>query len=301
MPELPEVETVVRDLQKRVVGQKIVGFWTDWPKSIKDPVKQDKFNVSKKAVEYFKKEIIGREILRAKRKGKNILLYLSGEHILLVHQKMTGHLLVGKWQIGKSGAVGITPKAVVEDTYNHRVHHIFELSGGEQLGLSDTRKFAKILFGPNEVIENLPEIKNLGPDAIAPDLSQKQFSKIILQKKKAIKTVLMDPYLIAGIGNIYSDDILWRAFVHPEKLASSLSGEELAKIFKAMKQVLDKAVKLRGTSTSDFRDTFGLEGGYTGHRLVYQRKGEPCGRCKEAIKRIVVGGRSAHFCPKCQK
>jgi formamidopyrimidine-DNA glycosylase len=301
MPELPEVETVVRDLQKRVVGQKIVGFWTDWPKSIKDPVKQDKFNVSKKAVEYFKKEIIGREILCAKRKGKNILLYLSGEHILLVHQKMTGHLLVGKWQAKKTGAVGIYPKAVVEDTYNHRVHHIFNLSGGEQLGLSDTRKFAKILFGSNEVIENLPEIKDLGPDAISPEFSLKQFSKIILQKKKAIKTVLMEPYSIAGIGNIYSDDILWRAFVHPERLASSLSAKELAKIFKAMKQVLDKAVKLRGTSTSDFRDTFGLEGGYTGHRLVYQRKGEPCGRCEEAIKRIVVGGRSAHFCPKCQK
>ena len=301
MPELPEVETVVRDLRKKIVGHKIERVWTDWPKLIKDLEKQDRINVSEKAVAHFTREVIGKKIERVERRAKNILIYLSDDHLILVHQKMTGHFLVGRWEIEKDKAVPVSPKEIVDDPYNRHVHLILYLSGGKQLGLSDVRKFAKVLFGTRSQIENLPELKELGLDALSPALGLVQFARIVLAHRRKIKQVLMDPKVIAGIGNIYSDDILWRARVHPARPANSLTSKEVKDVYKAMREVLTKAVKLRGTSTSDFRDTAGKEGGYTEHRLVYQRKGQPCVRCKALIERMVVGGRSAHFCSNCQK
>lgn len=301
MPELPEVETVVRDLQQRVVSRQIVAVWTDWPKMIKDFERQDRLRVSEKAVAHFKKHVVGLMIERVARRAKNILIYLSGGHLMLVHQKMTGHFLIGRWKISGGRSIALSPKAIVDDSFNHYVHLIFDLDNGQQLGLSDVRKFAKVLFGKSEQIEALPELAELGPDALDSRLTTEQFSNLILSESRAIKPVLMDPFVVAGIGNIYSDDILWRARVHPKTRASKLSFGQVHAIFKAMRVVLAKAVKLRGTSTTDFRDTSGEEGGYTEHRLVYQRTGEPCGRCKTAIRRIVIGGRSAHFCPKCQE
>ncbi len=300
MPELPEVETVVRDLQRRIVGRKITAIWTDWPKLIKDFEKQDRLNISDKAVAHFQKHVVGLTIERVERRAKNILIYLSGDHLMLVHQKMTGHFLIGRWRIAGGRSVALSPRAVVDDSFNHYVHLIFDLDNGEQLGLSDVRKFAKVLFGRREQIEALPELANLGPDALDSKLTTAQFGKIIVAETRPIKQVLMDPFVVAGIGNIYSDDILWRAKVHPKRRAKSLKPAELVAIFQAMREVLTKAVKLRGTSTTDFRDTAGLEGGYTEHRLVYQRTGESCSRCKTPIERMVIGGRSAHFCPRCQ-
>lgn len=301
MPELPEVETVVRDLRRSVVGRRIVSVWTDWPKMIKDCEKQDRLNVSSKAVAHFYRHIRGKRIEEVKRQGKNILIYLSDDHLLLVHQKMTGHFLVGRWAIQNGKAVGIEPREIVADSYNHHVHLIFTLDNGEQLGLSDVRKFAKVLFGKRKQIEELSELTKLGPDALNPTLTAGQFYRIVHRERRPVKQVLMDPFVIAGIGNIYSDDILWRARVHPKTPATRLTKEQLGAVYRAMRTVLAKAVRLRGTSTSDFRDTAGKEGGYTGHRLVYQRTGQPCQRCKTPIQRMVIGGRSAHFCPRCQK
>ncbi len=301
MPELPEVETVVRDLQKKVAGRTITAVWFDWPKLIKDYEAQSRLTVSTKAVAHFKKHIVGKKIERVARRAKNILIYLSGGHLMLVHQKMTGHFLLGQWKMGPKGSVAVAPREIIEDSYNGYVHLIFTLDDGRQLGLSDVRKFAKVIFGTAKQIEALPELAHLGPDALDERLDSRTFAAIMSREKRPIKQVLMDPFVIAGIGNIYSDDILWRAQAHPKVSAAKLSPVELRAIYKAMREVLTLAVKLRGTSTSDFRDTAGKEGGYTGHRLVYQRTGEPCGRCKTPIERMVIGGRSAHFCPACQK
>ncbi len=300
MPELPEVETVVRDLRKHVVGDRIVGVWTDWPKAIKNPAAQSRIRVDEAAVRQFKKNVIGRSIEAVSRRGKNILIQLSGAHTLLVHQKMTGHFLLGFWRITPHGAVGVSPASVVEDSYNHHVHLIFELSSGRQLGLSDVRKFAKVLCAPTAVIEELPEIRALGPDALGATLTSAQLCGLLARQRRPVKQVLMDPKVVAGIGNIYADDILWCAMVHPGRSAATLQKAEVRNIYQAMRFVLAKAVRLRGTSTSDFRDVAGLEGGYTGHRLVYQRTGEPCSRCKAPIERMVIASRSAHYCPHCQ-
>ncbi len=300
MPELPEVETVVRDLNKKVKGRIITGVWFDWPKLIKHPSDPASRVVHKTAPWDFEKSIKGEQILGARRVAKNILISLSGDKMLLVHQKMTGHLLVGKWRVSGNRVIALEPKEMIEDSYNGYIHLILTLDNGQMLALSDLRKFAKVIAGRAAEIESLPELVRLGPDALSPDLDKVLFSALISANKRTIKQVLLDPEVIAGIGNIYSDDILYQAKVHPLSKANKLSFQQLQAMHVAMREILTKAVQLRGTSTSDFRDTAGKEGAYTGHRLVYQREDEPCARCKTPIARLKVGGRSAHYCPKCQ-
>lgn len=288
MPELPEVQTIVNDLKKKIIGRKIAGVWFDAPKLIKKPKPKE-----------LEKQIKGLKIVDIKRRGKNILIYLTNDYLLLIHQKLTGHLLYGKWKI-INGKIKSLIKGKLEEKVNNYVHFIIYLDNGWQIGLSDLRKFAKIIFGEKKEIENLPDLTNLGSEPLDNSFNVIKFIKLIRLQKRKIKQVLMDQNVIAGIGNIYADEILWQAKAHPFKQANKLSEEELKKIFSAMKQILKKAVKLRGTSISDYRDTTGKSGKYGEIKKIYQREGEPCERCKTLIKRVKIGGRSAHFCPVCQ-
>lgn len=293
MPELPEVETTIRDLKKKILNRKIVSVWFDAPLLIKKPKPQE-----------LASKIKGLKIENLRRQGKNILIDLSKNQTLLIHQKLTGHLLYGKWEIKKEKSrfqVKSLIKGPLEEEVNNYIHLIFYLDNGWQLALSDLRKFAKVILGEREEIENLEELKKLGPDPLAPDFRFEDFEKIIKKEKRKIKQVLMDQEVISGIGNIYSDEILWEAKVHPFKPASKLTTEELKRIYQAMRKILKEAIEMRGTSTSDFRDPSGKKGLYTEKRRVYQREGEPCQRCSTLIKRIKLAGRSAHFCPHCQK
>lgn len=294
MPELPEVQTIVNDLNKKIRGQRITGIWFDAPKLIKKPRPQE-----------LEKQIKGSKVTAIKRRGKNILIYLDKDKLLLIHQKLTGHLLLGKWKIKKTTnnkqQVISLFKGSLEERVNDYIHLILYLDNGWQLALSDLRKFAKVLLASKEEIENLPELKKLGPEPLDKNFTFEKFKKTLRQTQGKIKQVLMDQEVIAGIGNIYSDEILWQAKIHPFKPANHLAGKELKILWLAMRQILKKAVRLRGISTSDYRDTAGKPGAYTRTRLVYQREGEPCQRCQNLIKRIKIGGRSAHFCPKCQK
>ncbi len=301
MPELPEVQTIVDDLNKKVVGRKITGAWFDWPKMIKDPMDQSRYKIAHKHVAVFENYLRGEKITQVKRRAKNILIYLSGDKVLLIHQKMTGHMLVGKWKIDGKKVIPIEPKAVVDDPYNKYIHLILFLDNGKMLALSDLRKFAKAILGPKEQIENLPELLKLGPEPLDPKFQYSDFKKIILGERRKIKQVLMDPEVIAGIGNIYSDDILWEAKIHPFKPANKLSEKELKDLWKFTHKILEESLRLRGTSSSDYRDTAGEKGYYGEARRVYQREDEPCFRCKTKIVRQKMGGRSAHFCPRCQK
>lgn len=301
MPELPEVQTIVDDLNKKVTGRKITGAWFDWPKMLKDPLDQQRNKIAHKHVKEFERAIKGKKIIKITRRAKNILIYLSGDLLMLIHLKMTGHLLVGEWKIAGKKVTPLSPKEVVEDPYNQYIHLIFYLDDGRMIGFSDLRKFGKAVLGTREQIENLTELRKLGPEPLDKNFKYGQFKKIIQAEKRKIKQVLMDPEVIAGIGNIYSDDILWKARVHPFKLANKLSEKELKEIWNSMRAILEKALKLRGTSSSDYRDTAGKKGYYTEERLAYQREGEKCLRCGTVIVRKKIGGRSAHFCPKCQK
>ncbi len=317
MPELPEVQTVVNDLKKKVIGRKITGLWFDWPKMLKDPLDQSRNFVAHKHVKVFQKIIIGKKIIDVRRRAKNILVYLSGDMMMLIHLKMTGHLLVGKWRIirkprrpkgvgaptvASEEVIPLEPEEIVNDPYNKYIHVIFSLDNGKMLGFSDLRKFGKILLGTTGQIENLEELKALGPEPLDKSFTPEKFISAIRRAHgKKIKQALTDPQVIAGIGNIYSDDILWKAKVNPLKPADKISDKDLRAMYDATRSILSKAVKLRGTSFSDFRDTSGKEGYYAGYRLVYQREDEPCSRCGTKIKRISIGGRSAHFCPSCQR
>lgn len=291
MPELPEVETIVKGLRKEIIGRRIKGVWLGWPRLVKSHTP-----------EKFAAVLKGRTITGVERRGKNILIGLSGrpEMTLLAHQKMTGHFMVGRWKLS-GGRWESLERGHLGHKKNSYIRLMLSLNDGRGLGLSDVRKFAKIVLGEREKIENLPELRKLGPEPLDSGFTFSEFEKIAKNKKGAAKRVLLDQNFIAGIGNIYSDEILWLSRIHPLQPLSSLSREKLLKLFKALKLVLKKAVRLRGSSVSDYRDSSGKPGSYAKTRFVYARKGEPCPRCGAKIISMRVGGRTAHFCGKCQK
>ena len=297
MPELPEVETTVRDLNKKILGLKIKDVWTDFKKMVKKPAL---LAGGLSDFDSFKKEIIGQRIEKIKRRGKNILFYLSGGKIMLIHQKLTGHLLVGKWKL-ENGKWKPLIKGALEEKINTFIHLMFFLSNNKMLALSDLRKFAKVLVIDAKNLDSLKDIKNLGPEPLDKNFDFEKFKERLKNRRGKIKQVLMDQEVIAGIGNIYSDEILFEARVHPLKDVSKLSERELKEIYRAMKKILKQAIKLKGESISDYRTPSGKRGGFDRLRRVYRREGEKCPRCGAIIKRIKLAGRSAYFCPKCQK
>ena len=297
MPELPEVQTIVNDLQKILPGLKITGVDTDWEKMFKNC-----------SFDKFKKEVVGEKIISVERIGKNILINLSRNKTVLVHQKMTGHFLYGNWDLatppvaGEASWLGKEAGPIRDDPQNRFIHLVFDLSNSKQLALSDLRKFAKVLLWPTDKLSELEDINNLGPDPTAEDFDFKKFQERLARKKGKIKTVLMDQSVFAGIGNIYSDEILWLAGINPLRQISSLTQKELKSIFTSTKKILKKAIEARGTSDSDYRDPSGSKGGYQKMLYVYGLEGEKCQKKDGGIiTRLKVGGRSAHFCPVHQK
>ncbi|MDD5551772.1 MAG: DNA-formamidopyrimidine glycosylase [Candidatus Pacebacteria bacterium] len=287
MPELPEVETTVRELKKKIIGKKIIDVWTDTPKIIKRP-----------SFSLLKKNIKQRKIRNITRKGKNIIIELDKNRAVLIHQKMTGHLLFGEWKKEKESWIPFKNKHL-EDPMNRFIHLFFFLENGGMVALSDLRKFAKVIFGTKEEINSLEELKKLGPDALA--VNFRDFNKKIKSKKGKIKQVLMNQEIISGIGNIYSDEILFDAKINPFKNSVELEEDELRRIFNSTKKILKLGVKLKGESFSDYRIPSGKKGNFDSKRKVYRREGERCPKCNGKIKREKIGGRSAHFCPTCQK
>jgi len=269
MPELPEVETTVSELRKKIIGKKILKVWTDLEKMFKPDFLA------------FKKGIIGQIIKEISRRGKNIILKLSSGKYILVHQKLTGSLLYGT------------------EMKNPYIHLILFLDKG-RLALSDLRKFAKVAFIPD--LENYPDYKNLGPEPLSQEFSLEKFEEIIKKSKGKIKKVLMDQNKIAGIGNIYSDEILFEARISPLRETQKLKARETKILYLSIKKILEKAIEAKGASVSDYRRLSGEKGSFAKFLKVYRREGEPCPRrCGGKVQRLKFGGRSAHFCPRCQK
>src|SRR3989344_1888731 len=238
MPELPEVQTTVNGLNKKVIKRAFIDVWSDWKKIIKKP----------KDFEQFKKELKNKKIKKIWRRAKNVVFDLSDGRSLLVHQKMTGHLLVGKWEL-KNEKWNPIKEGPLNDPYNRFLHLIF--------------------FFKN--------------------------------KKGRVKQVIIDPNVIAGIGNIYANEALCLAKIHPEKSIAKLNNKELKLLYQAIKKVLELGVKLGGESFSDYRKPDGTKGDFDAERKVYKRENQKCHRCGQKIKRIKISQRSAFFCPTCQK
>jgi formamidopyrimidine-DNA glycosylase len=288
MPELPEVQTTVSGLKNKVLKRTFVDVWTDTPRIIKRPCN----------LEDLKHQIKGKKIEQVRRRGKNILFDLSDQKTLLVHQKMTGHLLLGKWEM-KQGHWQ-PAKGPLLDPMNRFIHLVFILDNGQMLALSDLRKFAKVELWEREELERSKEFTSLGPEPLSRSFTLAKFKQRLDARKTRIKQTLMDQRVIAGIGNIYSDEILWQAKVNPFKPTNLLSKQELRAIYLAMRSILKRAVEMKGTSVSDYRDLRGEKGMFGSQLKVYRKEGEGCPRCGIPIKRKKIGGRSAHFCPKCQ-
>lgn len=278
MPELPEVETTVQGLKKTVLGLIIKDVWTDLKTGDKrkaDSVGNPKYFIS------FKKEVVNKKIKSIERRAKNILINLSNNKTILIHLKMTGYLFYG------------------QDPKIKFAHVIFSLSNKKYLVFSDMRKFGKITLLDTKTKHISKHLKNIGPEPLEKQFTITNFKSRILRKPNSkIKTVLMDQTIIAGIGNIYSDEILWRAGIHPERKISEIKNIEFKKIFRAMRETLTKGIKLGGDSMSDYKNIYGGKGNFQLHHKAYRRTGEKCTKkgCKGTIIRKMINGRSAHFC-----
>lgn len=289
MPELPEVETIVRELRKKIIGLRITDFWSDREK----PVKQAG------EIKKFKKEITGKKIITITRRAKFIIIDIEGDKSIFIHQKISGHLMYGKWQLKNRQWISKIAGHLKEDRENQYIRYVWTLSNNCQMAMSDLRRFSKVILVKDKDVSNLKEILNLGPEPLEVKFSE--FKNLFKSKRGSLKTVLMDPFFIAGIGNIYSDEILWDSGYHPLFRVENLKNIDLEKIYKSTLKILKRGIKLKGDSMADYRLPSGEKGGYQNVQKAYHQTGKKCLK-KDwgTIQRLKVGGRSAHFCPKHQ-
>jgi len=281
MPELPEIHTTVEGLKKTVIGKTIKDVWSDYHLKTAHGEKQTIKN--KKYFVDFKRKVKGAEIIGAERRGKNILINLNNDHTILVHLKLTGALIYKKEK---------------QEKY---VHLIFIFESGDYLLLSDLRKFASVILTKTNDLYLHDNIKNLGPDPFRIEL--KEFRENIKKKKNwPIKSTLLDQGVVAGIGNIYSDEILWQTSIHPLSYSEKIPEKKFKDIFKVMQKILHFSIKHGGDSKSDYRNIYGEKGGFQDFHKAYGKKNKKCPKrgCGGIIARMVVRGRSAHFCPEHQ-
>lgn len=274
MPELPEVQTIVNDLQV-LAGDKITGFWTRFAKAIK--------------TKGFEKEIIGKKILAVRRIGKNVVIDLAGGKAIVMHLKMTGKLLVTSHQ-----------SSVIGHQKEKHLHHIFYLKKNGVLEFHDIRKFATLEIADEKKLAKM--IEERGVDPLSREFTAKKLSEILEKRKgKSVKSVLMDQAAISGIGNIYASEIPFDAKISPLRKAGSLDKDEISSLCRSTLKILRKAVRLRGTSFSDYRDASGKKGSFQNHLKAYGKAGEKCSACGMIIEKAIVGQRSTFYCPRCQK
>jgi formamidopyrimidine-DNA glycosylase len=302
MPELPEVQTTVNILNKELKGLKILDVWTDYNSSYylgKNSIKDKKY------FSFFRKELLNNKIIGVRRRAKNVLISVSGNYrdkkvgkTILIHMKMTGHLLYGKYCFN-AGKWSPKDDVALSDPYNRFIHLVFRLSNMKHLALSDARKFAKVIVFDTNKESILGDLNKLGPEPLEKDFDFKKFKETLQKKYNGkIKTVLMDQEIISGIGNIYSDEALWYSGINPQERVKNISDRKLKELFKNIKKVLNESLLLGGDSMSDYRNPYGKKGGYQKIHKVYRKAGEKCVRknCSGIIQRIKVCGRSAHFC-----
>jgi formamidopyrimidine-DNA glycosylase len=272
MPELPEVETIARGLQKTVVGKKIKSINIIFPGIVKQDTKKFRKNTEKT------------KIINVKRRGKYILIDLSNGKTILAHLGMTGNFLLVK---SSSPAT----------KHDHLIVRFYE--NHKELRYNDQRKFGKLKSFPTCKEENISELKKLGPESL--NISASDFTNLFQKRKGRIKSALLNQQIIAGLGNIYADESLFEAKIHPSQKIEQLTFPQLRKLHQAIQKILKKAIKAGGSSIENYYNVNGEIGSFQLQHKVYGREGLPCKRCGTKIKRIKISQRSSYFCPKCQK
>ena len=294
MPELPEVETVARDLQRWVAGATITGAEVRWERTIRHPQPGERFAA----------EVRGATIRRVGRRAKSVLLHMADGRVMTVALRMTGALIVA-------------PPGTPDDKY---ARVVFRLADGRELRYRDVRKFGRIGLWERGGVPRAPRrggrrrvaekrepyrvgdvFARHGPEPLAHAFSAARLAARLEGRSARLKTLLLDQTFIAGVGNIYADEALWRARLHPLRAADTLTEAEVRRLHRAIRAVLRQGIANRGTSFGDYVGADGEPGENAERLSVYQRTGQPCLRCGRPISRIVVGQRSTHFCPHCQR
>ncbi|MEA3273291.1 MAG: bifunctional DNA-formamidopyrimidine glycosylase/DNA-(apurinic or apyrimidinic site) lyase [Patescibacteria group bacterium] len=290
MPELPEVETIKRGLNRKAKGKKIKKLWTDHAKMVKGL-----------SFSQLEREIKNTRIVKISRRAKNLLLELSNGNSLWIHLKMTGHLLF------KSKNPTLKELEFLEkDKFNAYIHFTFYFNDGSQLDFSDLRKFGRIKLIKakiNEILKHPDKygLAKIGQEPLLKKFSSQKLQEILNGNNRVIKIVLMDQSLIAGIGNIYASEILFNAKINPRRRAETIKQDEVKRLHRSMVNLLTKAIKFKGTSVNDYRSLSGEKGNFQKMLKVYQKTGKKCHRCGKIIKRIKQGQRSTFYCSHCQR
>ena len=272
MPELPEVETVRRGLEKLILGKKISNIEIHYPKMIKTDLEQ------------FQKEMPGQVIQTMGRRGKYLLFYLSNK-VLISHLRMEGKYFY-------------YPDQVPERKHAHVFIHFED---GGTLVYEDVRKFGTMELLAPELLDSDFISKKLGPEPSEQDFDLESLKLALKKSKKPIKPHLLDQTLVAGLGNIYVDEVLWRAKVHPSRTSNSLTTQEARKVHDETINVLGQAVEKGGSTIRTYTNAFGEDGTMQELHQVYDKAGQACSRCGTSIEKIQLGGRGTHFCPNCQR
>ncbi len=296
MPELPEVETVARDLQRWVAGATISSATVHWERTVRHPQPPERFEA----------EIAGATIRRVSRRAKTVLLHLVDGRVMTVALRMTGALLV-------------TDPGTPPDPY---VRVTFALADGRELRYRDVRKFGRIGLWPGGGLRSVGAGRGArsrkvaeggrryrigevfsghGPEPLQRGFTAQRFAERLARRSAKLKTLLLDQSFIAGVGNIYADEALWRARLHPLRAADTLDAADVRRLHRAVRQVLRQGIDNRGASFSDYVGVDGEPGDNAERLAVYRRTEQPCYRCGTRIERVVVGQRSTHFCPRCQR
>ena len=275
MPELPEVENTARDLKPLLVGRRVQGVQILWPRLLHDMTPED-----------FAAALTGRQIVNTDRRGKFLLFPLDNRRIWVVHLRMTGQLHL------------VSAQAEVE----RHVHALLDLDNGQQLRYRDTRKFGRFYL-----VENLERLAaKLGPEPLSETFTPLELFFRLQGRRSAVKALLLDQRVVAGLGNIYADEALFTAGIDPRRPANTLTQADCNRLHAAIRQTLATAIREGGSSLgnsplTNYRRPIGVQGRFQQRHQVYQRAGQPCHLCGAPIERIKLGQRSTHFCPNCQR
>ncbi|MET0276006.1 MAG: bifunctional DNA-formamidopyrimidine glycosylase/DNA-(apurinic or apyrimidinic site) lyase [Acidimicrobiia bacterium] len=278
MPELPEVEVVRRDLEREIVGKKVKDVEVDGMRSVRRHHNRKQFA----------QKLVGKKFTAVQRRGKYLLAKLDDGDVLVIHLGMSGQLLRAK---------------TARDATAKHTHVVITFTQGGQLRFVDPRTFGEMFVTEfDTVADEVPELAHLGIDPLETAMSWEHFGNLLAERHAKLKPLLMDQKFMAGIGNIYSDEILWGAGLRWDRMSDSLTAQEVRRLYRSMMEILQDAVKYRGSSLADeqYVDLFGKPGEYQHHHNVYAREGEACPRCRHTIVREKVSGRSAFYCTECQ-
>lgn len=297
MPELPEVETIRRGLLPRLKGQVITDVSIEWHKT---------FDAD---AEYIATHVVGAVVTDIDRRGKVLIMHLNNNQALLFHLKMTGQMILEQNNESRSKNKakpqrfgGGHPTKSMEGTLpDTSTRVIFTFDSGDKLFFNDQRKFGWIKLLESSKVESEKLLASMGPEPLTAEFGIKNFELSLRKRNSPIKAVLLDQSTLAGMGNIYVDEALHLAKIHPSTVAAKLKRPQVIKLFEAIKKVLNMSVERGGTSFSNYVNALGVRGDYLQHARAFRREGQACPECQTEIIKIRVAGRGTHVCPKCQR